>query len=241
MDTVLQFSGGKDSLACLYLLKDRWSEIQVVWLNSGAMLPEAVTYMEGIKRMVPHFLEVQARQTIEQRGWPTDIVPTRSTPSGLLATGQWPKDSPTPLFQSRFDCCAATIWQPLRKAMQDVGAKVIIRGQKLSDPMRSPIVHGQVVDGIEYQFPLADWTDADVERYLESQHVSTVSGSCMPNSSLDCWNCTAYLDESGPKLKYLKAHHPQKHRHVMQILRALNRAVNSETRVLRDTLAEQRT
>jgi len=49
-----------------------------------------------------------------------------------------------------------------------------------------------------------------------------------------------YLDESGPKLAYLKTHHPHKHRHVMQILRALNRAVNLENHVLETTLAEQR-
>ena len=240
MTTALQFSGGKDSLACLYLLKPRWSEIVVVWLNSGAVLPEVVAYMEGIKHMVPRFFEVKAKQTVYERGYPADMVPTRATPGGMLATGRWPRDSTTPLFQSRFECCAGTIWQPLKKAMQEIGAKVVIRGQKLADPMRSPIAHGQTVDGIEYQFPLADWTDADVEGYLTEQRVSTVSGSCMPNSSLDWWNCTAYLDESGPKLAYLKAHHPHKHRQVVQVLRALNRATKYESRVLEDTLAEQR-
>jgi len=39
METVLQFSGGKDSLACLYLLKPRWHEIMVLWLSTPAVLP----------------------------------------------------------------------------------------------------------------------------------------------------------------------------------------------------------
>jgi len=33
---VLQLSGGKDSLACLYLLKPKWDDLIVAWVNTGA-------------------------------------------------------------------------------------------------------------------------------------------------------------------------------------------------------------
>lgn len=238
MNTVLEFSGGKDSLACLYLLKDKWPEMIVLWLNTGAALPEVVEFMGGIRELVPHFVEVQSKQTIEERGWPADVVPTSKTLLGQLATGKWPKDSPTPLFQSRFDCCAATIWQPMNIAIRKLGARVVIRGQKLCDALRSPIVDGQVVDGVEYRFPIAHWTDVDVERYLTVQGVSTINGSFAANSSLDCWNCTAYLQESGPKLKYMRERHIAKHRQVMAVLSSLGSAVQADNTILRTTLAE---
>lgn len=230
MKTILEFSGGKDSLACLYLLEPRWHEILVLWLNTGAALPEVVRFMAQIRARVPHFLEVHGAQTIDTLGWPADVVPTRETPLGKLSTGQWPKDSPV-LFQSRFECCAAAIWHPMDEAVRQIGAEVVIRGQKLCDPMRSPIVDGQVVEGIRYEFPLAHWTDPEVERYLTERGIATLAGF-MPNSSLDCWNCTAYLDESGPKLQYLKRHHPEKYTTVQGVLRRLSKAVESESQVL---------
>ena len=44
----LQFSGGKDSLAVLYLCKEWWNKITVVWLNTGSAFPETIAQMEGI-------------------------------------------------------------------------------------------------------------------------------------------------------------------------------------------------
>jgi 3'-phosphoadenosine 5'-phosphosulfate sulfotransferase (PAPS reductase)/FAD synthetase len=235
MNTVLQFSGGKDSLACLYLFEQQWDEILVVWLNTGAVLPEGIAFMERIRERVPHFLEIKSQQTISERGWPADLVPTRETSLGQLATGKWPKEAPY-LFQSRFDCCAATLWHPLHQAMKQVSAKVVIRGQKRSDAMRSPLIDGQKVDGIEYQFPLEHWSDAEVERFLRERDLAPICGEFIPNSSLDCWNCTAYLDESGPKLEYLKAHHPKKHAQVMEVLGHLSKAIRYETQALNNML-----
>jgi phosphoadenosine phosphosulfate reductase len=47
MRTALQFSGGKDSLACLHLYREQWPDLLVMWLNTGAVYPEMMDYMDG--------------------------------------------------------------------------------------------------------------------------------------------------------------------------------------------------
>ena len=76
MDTALLFSGGKDSLACLYLYRDVWDRLPVIWVNTGAAYPEMIEYMEGWKRRRPHFIEVKTKRTA-RFGNPEDQVDSR--------------------------------------------------------------------------------------------------------------------------------------------------------------------
>jgi 3'-phosphoadenosine 5'-phosphosulfate sulfotransferase (PAPS reductase)/FAD synthetase len=89
-NTVLQFSGGKDSLACLFLLREQWDEMTVLWVNAGAAFPETVGLMEKIRALVPHFLEVRTNQPaqVAELGYPVDVLPLRNAnkqapPSGF--------------------------------------------------------------------------------------------------------------------------------------------------------------
>lgn len=214
MRTVLQFSGGKDSLACLYLLEPRWHEITVAWVNTGAAFPEVLELMERVRALVPDFREITSAQTIARRGYPVDVLPINATDLGALIEGR----SGT-TFQSRYDCCAATLWAPMYRAMKDLGATTVIRGQKRCDRRRSPIADGQVVDGIEYRFPLEGWSDDDVRTYLEERGVPLPRNYAEGmTTGLDCWNCTAYLDENAGRFDYMRAHHPEKLERVREVL-----------------------
>jgi 3'-phosphoadenosine 5'-phosphosulfate sulfotransferase (PAPS reductase)/FAD synthetase len=225
MTTVLQYSGGKDSLACLYLLRPRWHEITVAWVNTGAAFPETLTHMERVRKMVPHFHEIKSRQTIETEGYPADVLPVSDTVLGRLTNEQT-----GPRFQSRHFCCAAAIWRPMASAMVELGAKVIIRGQKNADQLRSVLlVSGTVINGIEYQFPLQDWTDADVYRYLREQGVSLPPNYEHMHTGLDCMNCTAYLRENVGKFDYMRKVHPIMNRQVQGIIAELNIAIQRDT------------
>jgi len=86
---VLQFSGGRDSLACLYLLKEQWNDLTVVWMNAGAPWPQTVEQMEEIKKLVPHFLEItgDVLGQNEAFGIPSDIVPITNSLQGQIARG----------------------------------------------------------------------------------------------------------------------------------------------------------
>jgi 3'-phosphoadenosine 5'-phosphosulfate sulfotransferase (PAPS reductase)/FAD synthetase len=234
MSTILHFSGGKDSIACLHLLEHRWDEIIVCWVNTGAAFPETVEYMDGIRQLVPHFHEVNSAQTIEQDGYPVDVMPvSRST------FGQIMEPNGMPRFQSRYVCCGSALWVPMGRAMKELNATVVIRGQKNSDRLKSSIQNGQTCDGIEYQFPLQDWTDADVYRYLREKKVVLPANYAYMNTGLDCWNCTAYLAENAGKLDYIRENHPIKHRHIVGKLQELAQALHNDEQPLRDILESQ--
>lgn len=57
----VEVSGGRDSLACLYLLRPYWNRFWVYWLNSGDSFPEVVQLMERVRARVPHFVEIAGR------------------------------------------------------------------------------------------------------------------------------------------------------------------------------------
>lgn len=222
MCTVLQFSGGKDSLACLYLLKPQWLTLHVVWANTGAAFPETLEQMQRMRELIPHFHELQTQQNIEAEGYPVDVLPIAHTRIGQRYEGTAGR-----LFQSRYTCCGSALWLPMQQFMKTLGAKIIVRGEKRCDQKGSGLTNGAVVDGIEYRFPLADWSDTDVYAYLKEQGVALPPNYGSMSTGLDCWNCTAYLDETG-KLGYLREHHPEKHVVVASVLRDYRHALQRE-------------
>jgi 3'-phosphoadenosine 5'-phosphosulfate sulfotransferase (PAPS reductase)/FAD synthetase len=77
---ILQFSGGADSLACLWLLREHWPRLTVVWVNTGDCFPETSELMRKVRELVPHFHEVRSDQPAQIRRWgyPVDVLPIRS-------------------------------------------------------------------------------------------------------------------------------------------------------------------
>lgn len=219
---VLQFGGGKDSLACLYLLEKRWNEITVVWLNAGAAFPETLEQMAHIREQVPHFLEVKSdvHANIRAHGWPADMLPVRNTHLGQLTTGET-----GPLMQTWWNCCNANFWEPLHKATLALNPTTIYRGQRISEDYKSPLRDGNVFDGVTYRFPIQAWTEAQVEEYLQGRGVSIPAHYQHTQKSLDCWCCTAYLDAKLDQLRYLRARHPDKYAIVLPKLRELRDAM----------------
>jgi 3'-phosphoadenosine 5'-phosphosulfate sulfotransferase (PAPS reductase)/FAD synthetase len=230
--TVLQFSGGKDSLACLHLLESRWSEITVVWMNTGAAFPETIAQMEAVRALVPKFVEIKSSQSIERDGYPADVLPIASTSMGQQFEGER-----TRRFQSRYSCCAAAQWIPMQQAMRDMGATVVIRGQKRADDRTNRIPSGTVIEGVRYEFPIEDWTDERVIDYLTSLGVELPANYQYMNTGLDCWNCTAYLDQNAGKFDYMREHHPDKYRHVRGVLTELTAAIKDDLRPLKQISA----
>lgn len=188
--------------------------------------------MAQIKTLVPHFVEVRSQQNFTEFGYPADILPTSRTRVGQQITGQLDKTR----FQSRWDCCSYAIWHPLHKAAKKLGAEVVLRGQRNADKLKAPIKSGFVVDGIRIEFPIADWTDAEVFAFLEKENIQLPrSYKEGMTSGLDCWNCTAYLHERG-RIDYLKRHHPEKFAEIKPVLEELHSAVTEETEILRKTI-----
>lgn len=226
---VLQFSGGKDSLACLYLLRPLWKEITVAWVNTGAAYPETIRLMDRVRSLVPHFLEINSDQpaNIAANGPPSDIAPIRSLPQGRIAT----QYDGTPI-QSFLECCSENMWKPMQDAMTALGATVIIRGQKLSDERKSPIRDGYTVNGVRYWFPVEAWTDEEVFAYLKANGVEIPAHYAYTKTSLDCWSCTAYLDENLGRLRHMRKNEPVMWRQIEPRIRTILGAAQAEVRTL---------
>lgn len=197
-----QFSGGKDSLAALYLLRDYWPQMTVYWTNTGDPVPEVREVVERVRAQVPHFVEIAGRvaEQIAAHGLPSDLVPTTSTTFGIGAYGHG-----VPL-QDRFSCCYHALMLPMHQRMLDDGITLIIRGQKSSDRMKSPLRSGALDNGLELFFPLEHWSDAQVFDYLD-EHAFVPGYYQHLAASPDCLTCSAYWNEG--RARWLKAQHPE--------------------------------
>lgn len=232
----LMYSGGKDSTACLYLLKKWWDKIHVVWVNSGAAFPEIIDFMANMRQKLPNFIEVKSNQPnyVEAFGHPTEVLPVNYT-----AMGQAIGEKQSLKLNSYIDCCATNIWKPAMDAAQKIGATLIIRGQKDCDVKKAPIKSGQIHGGVEYLFPIEAWTHDEVRDYLGKQEFITPPYYHLLASSLDCWNCTAYCYEHKDKLEYMSQHHPELHDKYKEKLQQIYAAVKSESLPLINLIGEK--
>ena len=223
----LLFSGGKDSLATLYLCKPWWDRTYVVWVNTHANFPEMTRFMEHIKRMVPHFvaLNSNAQSFVSAHGFPSDVVVAEKDDGAPYAGVK-------PTMCSKFECCAHNLWRPIWEFMNKTDATGFIKGQKRLDHLTAPWVDKFNVGTRELElcYPIADWTDEDVRRYLACQSVEIDERLRLSHSSLDCWFCTAYWDQLKERLAYMDRHHPDKaeyvREHVVRIRSAIENSMN---------------
>lgn len=213
---VLQFSGGKDSLACLWLLKDFWPRIHVAWVNTGDAFPETLELMSKVRALVPHFIEISSdvRAQQEKLGYPTDVLPMRNHP--LISMMIHPHERPK--LQSFHACCLDNLWLPMLLKMQEIGATLIIRGQRNDEWQKSPVRSGDVILGIEYLFPIEDWSAQRVREFLGDKPLGLPAHYATADTSLDCMHCTAHLFENIGKRTYMRHRHPSQHAEVTRRL-----------------------
>ena len=213
---VLQFSGGKDSLACLWLLEPFWPHVIVAWGNTGDAFPETRDLMEQVRAMVPNFHEVKSdvRKQQGRYGFPVDVLPVRNHPDVMHLLHPHPR----PKLQSCVACCNDNLWQPMQAAMRELGATLIIRGQRQAEVQRSPVKSGQVRDGVEYLFPLEDWDSAEVRGYVADKPLGLPDNYDDMDTGLDCMHCTGHLFENIGKRRYMVKRHPEAYAEVSRRL-----------------------
>lgn len=206
---VLKFSGGKDSLACLYLLRPWWSRVTVLWANSGDPYPETVEQMKHIRELVPNFVEVSGPGCVRWHGreqtYPTDMVPWTASAVGRLCS----PGSPRFVLHSTIDCCWVNVWAPMQKKIRELGADLVIRGERESEAYRPPITNGMIDpdNGGTQLIPIRRWSKGDVFSYLRAEGVEVPRQYAYGMGSLDCLHCTGHLGEAGGKLRYLRDFH----------------------------------
>lgn len=207
---VLQLSGGKDSLACLFLLESIWDQIYVLWMNTGQAFPETLELMQRLRTKLPKFIEVRSDVGLShaQNGFPVDLLPVRHHPGVQKNIGL-----SLPRLQTFVECCYGNIMAPLHEATLALKPTVIIRGQKQADALKGPFSSGDKVGDFEFWYPIEGWTDDQVMRYLLSKEELPLHYQYF-NSSMDCWSCTAFLRDNLGKRDYMKKFHPEWHAEV---------------------------
>jgi len=228
---ILEFSGGKDSLAVLLLLKDELKDITVLWADSGDSFPETYAQMELVKKICPNFITVNGfqKEVIRDFGYPVDVLPVSCHTSCKDLHGERPK------LQGYSECCVRSFIMPLHNAAIQLGATEIIRGQKASDSMKSNVKNGDIVDGIRYNFPIEDWTDAQVMEYVKDSELLPKHYK-VANTGLDCMHCTAYLAENTWKLQYLIENHPIVAKEVSRRFKIIKNEIDKEMKHLNEIL-----
>jgi len=234
LTTALQFSGGKDSLALLHLWQAKLARTLVCWVNTGAAYPETVEQMKQVRETVPHFLEITSDQPgdVSVNGYPTDLVPLHFTTQGRSAV----VTNHHYRVQDSFRCCSTNIWWPLHKAVKERGIQTVLRGQKLVDKYKAPYPSGYSEDGVTYIFPLEQWTDEQVFKYLKHHNVNIPEHYLKgEKKSHDCWSCTGYIDEDAGRIANLPHHQREE---VMRRLRVINAAIQVQAQPLKQVLGE---
>jgi phosphoadenosine phosphosulfate reductase len=233
---MLQFSGGLDSLAALWVLKPVWPELTLLWVDSGAAYPETRELVQRIRDDLPLksvFTTVgQQPEWIKTHGYPSDVLPINHTHLGNAI-----RSFKGVMFQPWITCCNANLWAPGERAVVELGATDVYRGQRNNDRVKSPIIDGTVIDGVTYHFPLAQWTRervrACVEKNLPEYFPAYYRAG--EDSSHDCWDCTAHLEDNAVRINALE---PERRAVVHGRLRDLLSAVTQDEKLIHAALGD---
>lgn len=199
----LAFSGGKDSLACWYL--HRHERPIVIWVNAGKAYPETLALVDEVRAEAAEFIEVCTDRAAQNAAWgiPSDLVPIDHTRIGQAMTG--PKSI---TIQGYLSCYIENISAPLQAAAKARGVTHLIRGQRNDDAHRGPARHGDVVDGITYLQPIETWTADQVLAYVAHQRGSLPDHYQFKQTSLDCYDCTAFAAHSRDRIAWMRGKYP---------------------------------
>lgn len=234
---ILQFSSGKDSVVCLYLLEKFWHKILVVWCNAGDEMPETIREIERVKKLPINFLEVRPilpqPLSIQLHGIPSDIIPLRNVDDYSYLSQ---RERSGVAVQSTMSCCNRLLFKPLYEAVKEYGATLVIRGQRLSEDLHSPIKSGDIIDGVQYYFPIENWSEKDVFEYLAENEIDIPEYYDHVGHSLDCATCTGFLDSSKDKIAYIKKNHPEKFKVLHDRLQSLRHSIEIEHQHLIDAV-----
>jgi len=197
-EPILMFSGGKDSLLCLLMLQDQLDHINVVFVNTGKMFPEALSFIDTIRELCPKYIELNSDRDSdwEINGIPADvIVPMKGN------------------YQSVKSCHYKNIMLPVVNLIKAMDSRLVIRGSKNTDQYHDGIQSLSVVQGTTIYNPIENFTDYQVREALKTYDhlVELPDYFSFEHTSLDCMDCTGFLDKTKDRLELLHKKYPDEY------------------------------
>ena len=197
----LAFSGGKDSMACLHLMRGQLD--CAIYVDTGYGYPETQAMVDYAATLLPvHRVRVDRAAQHRENGLPSDIVPINWTKIGQQMTG--PKRT---MVQSYLQCCYENLARPLLNMAHELGVTYLVYGQRNDETHKNPAKDGDYIEGMVRVHPIETWTAQEVLGYLETK-MDIPAHYAIEHSSLDCYDCTAYRDESQDRLDWTLTAHP---------------------------------
>jgi phosphoadenosine phosphosulfate reductase len=202
-NVAISFSGGKDSLACLYLLRAHLHRMTAYYMETGDNMPETRAVVDEVEAMCPNFVRVQSdvRGWIAEYGTPTDLLPYSQHGLAVLS-----KETGAKLV-TRYHCCFTNLMWPIFNRIKEDGNTLLIRGTKKCDVPHPPTNSGDVVEGIEIWHPVDDWSHVDVQAYLRDVGAPRNAIYDHMTNAPECARCTAWWGEG--RAAYLRERHPE--------------------------------
>lgn len=235
---IVEFSGGKDSLATLHHMKD-FPGVEAYFADPGAVYPHMLEFIYGTceKWDIPLTVvkpPMPVWEYVELSGYPSDMVPANRSPEMKFSIGKNHEQK----LQSIIQCCGNMLWVPLKNAVKNSGHKDIARGIKKTDKHKTVPPGWVDEDGIKYHLPIYDFTDQDVFDYLGEHGVKPARHYEEVNASFDCWLCTAHLTETEARQKneWTKKNYPDLWPDFKKRFQAVRQAVQEEQATINNAM-----
>jgi 3'-phosphoadenosine 5'-phosphosulfate sulfotransferase (PAPS reductase)/FAD synthetase len=228
----LQFSGGKDSLTLVHLMRPHWDRLTIYHTDTGDLLPEVKEIVAEVEAMVPNFrrINTDAKGWTASVGLPTDLMPTSSTPIGAALGME------SAAIVDRFTCCAQNLMLPMHRRMLEDGITLVIRGTKRVDTVRMAATSGDTTAGYEIWLPLTDWSHDDVFAYLKKVGAPICRVYEHKVNAPECATCPAWWNEG--RTAYLSKYHPELYREYRAKLAVVAAEVTPHWNALQVELAD---
>ena len=181
-NVAVAFSGGKDSLVVLSLVRQYYSDVPVLFNNTGVEWPETIRYVRELRK-----------------SWDLDLIEARPSRTfwNCVEEYGWPGGSKR--GKNLAPCCYWLKEKPFTRAIKDndwlgyfTGTTAVESYARMFNARDRGTCYRLKHEGVIKINPILWWTPADVWSYIDDQGLAYNSLYDRGAPRIGCMTCTAY-------------------------------------------------